>query len=147
MPFEHSKRKSRSTVLALFVFLGRAKWSGGLNLETIDLRLVFLESSGNIWSFGFFERRFGHGVVGFAEFKVILEFSEEEVSLAVRAILILKLPVEKLVFIMLLLKAFAHVNAIHAYYYFIESLVKEILYNQNTLFIFLPIKFIFYHLF
>ena len=92
----------------------------------IDFRLAFFEGSGDVGSFGFFEWGCGHGVVGFAEFEVVLEFSEEEVSLAVGAILILEVCIKELVFVFFLNKAFSLFDVVHVYYYFIESLVKRI---------------------
>ena len=56
---------------------------------------------------------------------MILEFSEEEVSLAVWAILILEVCIKEFVFVLILLNTLSLFNVVHVYYYFIESLVKR----------------------
>jgi hypothetical protein len=56
---------------------------------------------------------------------MVLELSEEKVSLAMGAILILELPIEKLVLIIILDHTLTHIDVIHVYYYFIECLVKR----------------------
>jgi hypothetical protein len=56
---------------------------------------------------------------------VVLEFSEEEVSLAVWAILILEVCIKEFVFVLILLNTLSLFNVVHVYYYFIESLVKR----------------------
>ncbi len=56
---------------------------------------------------------------------MVLEFSEEEVSLAVWAILILEVCIKEFVFVLILLNTLSLFNVVHVYYYFIESLVKR----------------------
>lgn len=125
MSFEHGEGKSGFAVKALFVLFRRSERCGRVELELIDFGLAFFEGSGDVGSFGFFEWGFGHGVVGFAEFEVVLEFSEEEVSLAVWAILILEVCIKEFVFVFILEKTLSLFNVVHVYYYFIESLVKR----------------------
>ena len=125
MSFEHGEGESGFAVKALFVLFGRSERRGRVNFQLIDFWLAFFEGSGDVGSFGFFEWGFGHGVVGFAEFEVVLEFSEEEVSLAVWAILILEVCIKEFVFFFVLEKTLSLVNVVHVYYYFIESLVKR----------------------